>query len=211
MNKKGNEFKGLAGGKNYKNFARLFGFTEAFYRKSLGEISLADGMKALDLGCGPGALSFALAEKASPKSEITGIDISEDQLSYARNQCFRYDCTIHFENCSMDNLPFPREYFDLIVTSMALHETPPEVRRAAIAQVARTLKKGGRFVLIDWSKPKFGWWGAFWFPMICWGVQNRDNWQNVYPELCKRNGLQIEEDSYINSIARRQVFRKEQI
>jgi demethylmenaquinone methyltransferase/2-methoxy-6-polyprenyl-1,4-benzoquinol methylase len=209
MEKKGNEFRGLAGGKNYRNAARLFGFTDDFYRKGIGHLTLADGMRALDLGCGPGALSFALAERASPQAEIIGIDISEDQLNYARSRCSGYECRIRFENCSMDELPYPDEYFDLVVTSMALHETPPAVRRAAIEQTARTLRKGGRFILVDWSKPKFGWWGAFWFPMICWGKQNRDNWRNVYPALCLQNGLKPEEDRYINSIARRQVFRKE--
>ncbi|MDR0575568.1 MAG: class I SAM-dependent methyltransferase [Tannerella sp.] len=209
MEKKGNEFKGLAGGRSYQNLARLFGFNERFYQKGAGDIRLADGMKALDLGCGPGALSFALAEKASSQAEIIGIDISDDQLDYARSQCARYDCNIRFEKCSMDELPYPDGYFDLVVTSMALHETPPEVRRAAIVQTARTLKKGGRFILVDWGKPKFGWQGIFWFPMICWGKQNRDNRRNVYPELCRQNGLQPKEDCYINSIARRQVFVKE--
>jgi demethylmenaquinone methyltransferase/2-methoxy-6-polyprenyl-1,4-benzoquinol methylase len=109
----------------------------------------------------------------------------------------------------MDDLPYPDEYFDIVVTSMALHETPPNVRRLAILQTARTLKSGGRFILVDWSKPKFGLWGAFWFPMIRWGAQNRDNRQNVYPDLCRQNGLQLKEDYYINSIARRQVFQKE--
>ncbi|MDR0394363.1 MAG: class I SAM-dependent methyltransferase, partial [Tannerella sp.] len=203
MDKKGNEFRGWAGGRNYRNLACLFGFTAAFYRKGIGDVTLAGGMRALDLGCGPGALSFALAEKASSEAEIIGIDISEDQLNEARSQCKQYRCRCRFENCSMDDLRYPDEYFDVVVTSMALHETPPEVRRTAIVQTARTLKKGGRFVLIDWSKPNFGWWGVFWFPMICWGAQNRDNWENVYPKLCKQNGLQIEDDSYINSIVRR--------
>jgi demethylmenaquinone methyltransferase/2-methoxy-6-polyprenyl-1,4-benzoquinol methylase len=209
MEKKGNEFKGLAGGKNYRNFARLFGFTEKFYRKGIGNVTLTGSMRALDLGCGPGALSFALAEKASPQAEIIGVDISEDQLNYARSQCIRYDCNLRFENCSMDELPYPDEYFDVVVTSMALHETPPEVRRSAVFQTARTLKNGGVFILVDWSKPKFGLWGVFWFPMICWGKQNKDNWKNVYPELCCQNGLKLKEDRYINSIARRQVFKKE--
>jgi demethylmenaquinone methyltransferase/2-methoxy-6-polyprenyl-1,4-benzoquinol methylase len=208
VEKKGNEFRGWAGGKNYKNAARLFGFTTAFYQKGIGDVTLADGTRALDLGCGPGALSFALAERASPRAEIIGIDISEDQLRYARSQRARYDCNIRFENCSMDELPYPDKYFDVVITSMALHETPPGVRRLAIAQAARTLKKGGIFVLVDWSKPKFGWWGVFWFPMVCWGGKNRDNWKNVYLELCRQNGLQLKEDGYINSIARRQVFQK---
>jgi demethylmenaquinone methyltransferase/2-methoxy-6-polyprenyl-1,4-benzoquinol methylase len=208
MTTKGNEFKGWAGGRNYRRLARLFGFTETFYREAIGNIRLTSGMRALDLGCGPGALSFALAEKASPEAEIVGIDISDDQLQEARRQSCRYACRLRFEHCSMDSLRYPDKHFDLVITSMALHETPPAVRRAAIAQTARTLKQGGRFVLVDWSKPRFGWWGAFWFPMICWGAHNRDNRHNVYPELCAQNGLHLEADRYINSIARRQVFKK---
>jgi 2-polyprenyl-3-methyl-5-hydroxy-6-metoxy-1,4-benzoquinol methylase len=86
MEKKGNEFKGLAGGKSHKNFARLFGFTTVFYRKGIGNATLADSMKALDLGYAPVTLSFALAKKVCSQAEITGIDISEDHLNYVRNQ-----------------------------------------------------------------------------------------------------------------------------
>ncbi|MDR1897923.1 MAG: class I SAM-dependent methyltransferase [Prevotellaceae bacterium] len=98
-----------------QELARLFGFTPAFYRKGIGDIALAGGMRALDLGCGPGALSFALAEIAHPQAEITGIDISEDQLNYARSQCGRYRCTLRFENRSMDELPFPDAWFEWLL------------------------------------------------------------------------------------------------
>ena len=37
------------------------------------------------------------------------------------------------------------------MTSMAIHETPPEIRRAAIRETSRVLKKNGLFVLVDWS------------------------------------------------------------
>jgi ubiquinone/menaquinone biosynthesis C-methylase UbiE len=121
MTQKGNEFKGLAGGANYRNFARLFGFTPAFYRKGIGDVTLAGGMNALDLGCGPGALSFALAEKAHPQAEITGIDISDDQLNYARSQCARYACKLRFDNCSMDELPFPDNHFDMVIEDRYLN------------------------------------------------------------------------------------------
>jgi demethylmenaquinone methyltransferase/2-methoxy-6-polyprenyl-1,4-benzoquinol methylase len=205
---KGNAFRGLAGGASYRNLARLFGFTPSFYRKSVDGVHLAAGMRALDLGCGPGALSFALAETAHLQAEITGIDISDDQLNYARSQADCFNCRLIFENRSMDELPYPDGHFDVAVTSMALHETPPGVRRAAIRETARVLRAGGTFILMDWSKPKFGIWGIVWFPTICWGAQNRDNWHNVYPELCRAAGLQLTEDRYLNSLVRRQVFQK---
>jgi demethylmenaquinone methyltransferase/2-methoxy-6-polyprenyl-1,4-benzoquinol methylase len=208
MRKKGNAFKGLAGGANYKNIARFFGFTPSFYRQCAAGIRLAAKEKALDLGCGPGALSFALAETAHPQAEITGIDISDDQLNYARKQAGRFNCSLIFENCSMDELPYPDDCFDVVVTSMALHETPPDVRRAAVRETERVLRPGGTFVLTDWSKPRFGVWGIVWFPTICWGSQNRDNWRNVYLELCRNAGLQMVEDRYLISLVRRLVFQK---
>jgi len=208
MREKGTEFKGLLGGRHYVRFAEFFGMKKDFYRKSLGSITLAAGMKAVDLGCGPGALSFALAERAHPTASIVGVDISDDQLSYAREQASSFQCTLEFLKCSMDELPFPDKHCDLIMTSMALHETPPEVRRGAISEAARVLRDGGRFLLVDWSRPKWGLWGAVWFPFCCWGERNKDNWNNVYPELCRERGLFLKEDAYVNSIARRQVFRK---
>jgi demethylmenaquinone methyltransferase/2-methoxy-6-polyprenyl-1,4-benzoquinol methylase len=204
--KKGNAFRGLAGGANYEKLARCFGFGPKYYRRALGDISLAKGMRALDLGCGTGGLSFAMAEKDYPKATIIGIDISDDQINYARVQAKKYACSITFEKLSMDELPYPNNSFDIIVSSMAFHETPPKVRRAAISEVARLLRKGGRFILVDWSKPKFGLWGMLWLPTICFGQSTRDNWRNVYPQLCLNVGLEQVEDAYINSLARRQVF-----
>jgi len=108
----------------------------------------------------------------------------------------------------MDELPFEDGSFDCVMSSMAIHETPPAVRRAAIRETARVLKDGGTFIYVDWCKPKFGLLGIFWFPLVYFGKSNGDNWNNVYPELCRVAGLTPVEDYYINSIARRQVFKK---
>jgi ubiquinone/menaquinone biosynthesis C-methylase UbiE len=78
-------------------------------------------MKALDLGCGPGSLSFALAGNSHPESEITGIDISNDQLNYARKHAGQFWCKLEFLNSSMDEIPFPDSYFYVVMSSMALH------------------------------------------------------------------------------------------
>lgn len=208
INDKGNAFEGVFGGSGYYRFARCFGIGPEFYRKGLGGIRLSSGMKALDLGCGPGALSFALAEASARDVEITGVDISKDQIDYAQANASLFSCKLDFRRVSMDETGLPDASIDLVMTSMALHETPPQVRRNAIAEAARVLKPGGRFLLVDWSKPKLGFWGLFWLPMIAFGETNRDNWNNVYPSLCRERGLKLAEDAYISSIARRQLFVK---
>lgn len=208
MENKGREFRGMLGGANYRKISALFGMGPKFYRKGLGSIALGPGMRALDLGCGPGALSFALAERAHHASSITGIDLSDDQLHYAKRFSGNYRCGLDFRKNSMDELPFPDGHFDLVMTSMAIHETPPEVRRGAIREAARVLKPDGTFLLVDWGRPKLGLWGIVWFPFVRFGEMNRDNWNNVYPALCRQCGLDQVEDSYITSLVRRQAFIK---
>lgn len=208
MTYKGREFKGITGGANYKRFASFFGIGTKFYQKALGDIDLGPGMKAVDLGCGPGALSFALAERAHESAVVIGTDISGDQLAYAGRHAGRFPCKLEFKKTSMDELPFPDGYFDLAMTSMALHETPPEVRRGAVREAARVLKPGGRFLVTDWSKPQSLFLAMLWFPMVFLGEKHRDNWDNTYPDLCQKSGLDLVQDGYINSFARRQVFVK---
>lgn len=205
---KGRSFEGIWGGRNYEALASAFGMGPRFYERALGGLVLAPGMKALDLGCGPGGLSFALGARSPVDTQIHGVDLSVDQLDLASRRAGRVSCSLRFHRCSMDELPFPDGEFDLVMTSMALHETPPEVRRRTVGEVARVLREGGRFLLVDWSRPHLGLWGAVWFPLVCWGERNRDNWNNVYPELCRSRDLILEEDCYLNSITRRQLFRK---
>ncbi len=206
--KKGNAFEGMAGGKWYVRMAKLFGFNDRYYERALGEVELEENAKILDLGCGPGALSFAIAKRHKQARQIIGIDISKTQLDYARHKAADYGQNLEFVEMSMDELQFDNNYFDLIVSSMALHETPPKIRRKTICEVARTLKSGGAFVYTDWSRPRFGLFGIIWFPLICFGKNNKDNWHNHYLRLCTDAGLERIEDEYLNSIARRQVFVK---
>lgn len=207
---KGREFKGLAAGAHYNKWGALFGFTPQFYCNGVGKLSYQTPVTVLDLGCGPGSLSFAFAEKAPDGSSIYGIDISDDQLNYARQHTEGYGSKIEFIKCSMDALTFPDNHFDIVMTSMALHETPPQVRRDAIKEVSKVLKPGGIFILVDWCKPKLGLWGAIWLPMVYFksDAYKKDNWNNAYKEICEKQDLQTVEDYYINTIARRQVFKK---
>lgn len=208
MSDKGRAFTGMFGGARYDRFAALFGMKAPFYRKALGPLALGAGERALDLGCGPGPMTVLLASRSHGEARIWGIDLSEEQLAHGRTKVDPAGCPVTFLQGSMDELPFPDGHFDLVVTSMALHETPPPVRRGTVAEVARVLKEGGLFLLVDWSRPRLGFWGVVWFPLCCWGERNKDNWNNVYPRLCREQGLLPEEDGYINSIARRQLFRK---
>lgn len=207
MNEKGRAFTGMMGGAAYDRWASALGMGMPFYRKAVGELELPGGARVLDLGCGTGSLSVALAAKLDGSVIIYGVDISDEQLDYARAKAKGARGEFHFLNRSMDDLKFSDGYFDAVITSMAFHETPPAVRRGAIRETERVLKRNGHFVFVDWSRPKAGLLAAVWLPFLFIGDW-KDNWHNVYRPLCEERGLVLREDRYINSLARRQVFIK---
>lgn len=204
---KGTVFDGFAAGSNYDRFASISGFGPSLYRKAAAELPLRQGMRVLDLGCGTAFFGIAVAELIGDGSEIHGVDLSEKQLNHARSKTQDSSASFEFRCCSMHELPYEDATFGAVITSLALHAVPPEVRRGAIRETSRVLEPGGIFGLVEWGKPRFGLWGLIWLPMLLRG-RGGDNWQNTYPRLCREVGLQPVKDVYLNSLVRCQIFKK---
>lgn len=200
------KFEGRNAGKNYDLKALLFGFNSSFYKKAIDNIAILDDAKVLDLGCGTGNLSLAIANDY-PESKIVGIDISNDQLYYGRLKAKDYQ-NIEFLNSSIDNLDFKDEYFDLVVSSMVFHGVSPKIRRIAIKEVCRVLKENGKFLLVDWSKPRFGLKGIVGLSFRL-KKDTEDNWNNNYIDIASANSLFLKYDNYIDSLTRKQLFVKD--
>ena len=100
-------------------------------------------MSILDIGCGPGYVSAAAAERgANP----IGIDFSSEMLSIARKMFPK----IEFREGDAQNLPFADANFDRVVANFALlHLANPE---RAMSEANRVLKSEGRFAFTTWAK-----------------------------------------------------------
>ena len=102
-----------------------------------GEVSL------LDIGCGPGYVSAAAAERGAVP---IGLDFSGEMIAIAKEKSPR----IEFRQGDAQKLPFPNASFDRVVANFALlHLAKPE---RAMAEAARVLKPGGRFAFTTWAK-----------------------------------------------------------
>lgn len=123
----------------------------------LDSLGLRGDERALDAGCGRGAVLTMLAERL-PRGRAVGIDIwsKGDQSGNGpeaaeRNlaaEGVRERCEI--VTGDMRSIPFPDASFDLIVSSWAIHNIPGSgERRRAIDEIARTLAPGGRAVIAD--------------------------------------------------------------
>lgn len=111
----------------------------------------------LDMGCGRGAVLTAVARRLAT-GHVTGIDIwsTMDQSGNAKDVTLRnvslegVQNRVSIETADMRTLPFPDAAFDLIVSSLAIHNIPSNAdRRKAVSEGYRVLKPGGRMVIAD--------------------------------------------------------------
>lgn len=104
------------------------------------------GERVLDVGAGPGFLAAAMAEAVGTSGSVCGVDVSEPLLKIARSECGDRDA-IEFRHGDAASLPYPDEAFDAVVSTQVL-EYVPDVD-AALAEVHRVLRVGGRVALLD--------------------------------------------------------------
>ena len=96
------------------------------------------GMRVLDAGCGDGVLSFMLLERGAL---VTGTDISEPNIARAeeRAKAMGVADKIQFQVADSENLPFPNNSFDLVVSSHVLEHLPDFDK--GLAEIFRVTKQ----------------------------------------------------------------------
>lgn len=110
--------------------------------------------QVLDVGCGTGT---GLAHYAEVGCTVVGVDVSPAMLEEA-NARMGDRAELHLTDG--DTLPFDDDRFDLVTTSMVLHEVPTDARETFVREMARVAKPNGRMLLIDFCFGRLrGWKG----------------------------------------------------
>jgi ubiquinone/menaquinone biosynthesis C-methylase UbiE len=145
----------VAAGAGIVRFSR-HGKFEVWARLLTG-LALRGDERVLDLGCGRGAVLLAAA-KLLPRGSAVGVDIwrpdqtgncSEATLANAEAEGVADRIELHTRD--MTDLQFPDDAsFDVVVSSLAIHNLPGnKARLAAIDEAVRVLRPGGRLVIAD--------------------------------------------------------------
>ena len=101
-------------------------------------VGTAEGDRVLDVGCGTGHLTFAVARR-SGSGELRGVDVAQPYIEHAKRH--NQDARIVFEIADACALPFPDRSFDRVLSLLVLHFVPQAEQ--AIAEMRRVAKPGG--------------------------------------------------------------------
>jgi len=98
--------------------------------------------RILDLGCTVGHNTSALA-KTWPNAEVHGIDVAAPLLRYADARSKSQATKVHYSQQNAEATDFESGGFDMVFSSMFLHELPPKTLRKVLKEAYRLLKPGG--------------------------------------------------------------------
>jgi len=113
-----------------------------------GLVALCDpprSARALDVACGPGFLTLALARRCD---SAIGFDATDAFLDLARAEALhREQRNVRFEHGDAEHLPFEPGSFDLVTCRAAFHHFPQPGR--VLSEMVRVLAPGGRILVAD--------------------------------------------------------------
>jgi SAM-dependent methyltransferase len=114
----------------------------------LTAVAARNGIRLLDVACGPGYVAAAAARLGC---SVVGIDFSSEMITLAREMTPHATPDLEFREGDAENLELPNGSFDAVVMNFGmLHLAQPD---RAIAEAFRVLKPGGRYAFTVWDAP----------------------------------------------------------
>lgn len=127
---------------------------------TLDALALQAGEQVVDVGSGPGLLAAEMAAQVGPAGRVVGLDLSDSMLALSRQRHagLATNRRLSFLKADAARLPFADGTFDVAVSTQ-VYEYVPDVP-AALAEVYRVLRPGGRVLILDTDWDSIVWAGG---------------------------------------------------
>jgi demethylmenaquinone methyltransferase/2-methoxy-6-polyprenyl-1,4-benzoquinol methylase len=145
------------------------GLHRAWKAFTIGVARPRPGEKILDVAAGSGDLALGLGRRVQPGGEVWLTDVNRSMLQRGRDRVTDRGILAPAVQCDAERLPFPDAYFDCVTVAFGLRNMTH--KDAALAEMARVLKLGGRLLVLEFSrvwKPLERAYDAYSFKVLPW-------------------------------------------
>ena len=144
------------------NDLQSFGLHRRWKQRVAELAAVRPGDLALDLCCGTGDISFALAQRGA---EVTGLDFSPQMLEVAEMRRQKKSKLktqkLKFLHSDAQQIPFPENSFDIVTVGYGLRNLTSWER--GLEEMRRVARPGARLIVLDFGKPPNALWREIYF------------------------------------------------
>lgn len=137
---------------DFMNSVISFQRHKAWRKNVMAKMDVHQGESALDVCCGTGDWSFALAEKVGSRGKVVGLDFSKNMLSVGEKKLSEKPTEqLSFLYGNAMELPFEDSSFDYVTIGFGLRNVPDYM--TVLKEMRRVVKPGGKVVCLETSQP----------------------------------------------------------
>ena len=140
---------------SYDSYMRkiTFGKEHILREETIRLAQIKPGDYVLEVGSGTGTLTLAAKRQVGPSGKVFGIDVIPGMIELSQRKASQANEDITFQLGSINNIPFPANYFDAVMCSFMIFHMSEATRQKGIAEIHRVLKPQGRLLVLDFSLP----------------------------------------------------------
>jgi demethylmenaquinone methyltransferase / 2-methoxy-6-polyprenyl-1,4-benzoquinol methylase len=148
-------FDAIAARYDLLNRLMSFGVDQRWRRRTVDALELKDGGRALDLATGTADLAILIARRC-PGASVLGVDPSLKMLAVgaAKVAAAGLSLRVSLARGEAERLALPDGRFDAVSMAFGIRNVPD--RPAALREIARVTRAGGRVAILELSEPKGG-------------------------------------------------------
>ena len=143
-------FTSVASKYDIMNDLMSVGLHRIWKRFAVGLANVHEGNRVLDVAGGSADLSRLFLQKVGRSGQVVLTDINNAMLRVGRDRLLDEGIATPTAQCDAEHLPFPDNYFDCVSIAFGLRNVTH--KDAALREMRRVLKPGGRVIVLEFSK-----------------------------------------------------------